>query len=87
MKNKVIIKVSIPNLDVTYDVVIPVNEQVWKINKLLTKLVYDLNSLVYYPTNDNYIFINKMTSEIYPNNEVILNTNIRNGTELIMVYI
>ena len=37
MKNKVLIKVFFPELSTNYDIFIPVNEQVWKVNKLICK--------------------------------------------------
>jgi len=35
--------------------------------------------------NSKYIFINKKTNEIYPANGTIYESNIRNGTELVMI--
>ncbi len=84
MKNKVLIKLIIPELEETFDIHIPVNELVWKIRKLIVKSISDLTSksLV---VNDNYLLINKETAQIYNNNDVIINTDIRNGTELLLI--
>ena len=38
-------------------------------------------------TKDNYVFINKDNGKIYSQNEVIINTDIRNGSELILIKI
>lgn len=84
MENKVLIKLFVPELDSTFDVFIPVNEITWKIKKMLTKCVSDLSG-----TNINdskeFILLNKITTKIYNNNEIIINTDIRNGTELILI--
>lgn len=85
MKNKVLIKVLFPELSTDYDIFIPVNEQVWKVNKLICKTIFDLANIQYDIKNDNYIFFNKVTGKIYEDNEIIINTDIRNGTELVMI--
>ena len=82
MKNKVLIKVIIPELDETYDVFIPVNEITWKVKKLIVKSVFDLAGISQ-PKNE-YLLINQNTGKVYLNNEVVINTDIRNGTSLLL---
>ena len=84
LKNKVLIKLIVPELDSTFDIFIPVNEIMWKVKKLIVKSVSDLSGEVL-DTNKEYLFINKETSECYNNNLTVLNTNIRNATELVML--
>ena len=84
MNNKVLIKLIVPEMDAVYDLFIPVNELVWKIKKLIIKAVNDLSGSTIIK-NDNYCLMNKMTGEIYKNNQVILNTNIRNATEIVLL--
>lgn len=84
MKNKVLIKLILPELDVSFDVFIPVNEVVWKIKKLLIKSVSDITN-VNYGINSSSILLNKDNSRVYDSNEVIINTDIRNGSELIFI--
>lgn len=83
MKNKVLIKLVFPELDDEFDVFIPVNEIVWKIKKLLLKSISDLTNV---PVNLklDYILMNKKNGKIYGNNEIVINTDIRNATELVM---
>ena len=85
MKNKVLIKIIIPELDKSYDVFIPVNELVWKVKQLLIKSIFDLSGLNLFPQNLNYLLVNKNTGKVYTNNQVIINTDIRNSTELILL--
>ena len=84
MKNKVLIKLIVPELDCTYDIFIPVNEIMWKVKKLVVKSVSDLSGGAL-DINREYLFINKETSECYNNNLTVLNTNIRNATEIVML--
>ena len=79
MTNKVLIKLYIPFLDSFYDVFIPTNEVVWRIVDLLQKDVFN-NSL-----DGKYALVNAITGEIYSANTTIYESNIRNGTELILI--
>lgn len=85
MKNKVLVKIIFPELGRQYDVFIPVNEQIWKINKLITKSIFDLANLPIDLKKSDYVFFNKTLGKIYDNNDIILNTDIRNGTELVLL--
>ena len=84
MNDKVLVKLDVFGLDETYDVFIPVNELVWKIKAMLAKCVSDLEYLQFNPTDD-YLIVNKKTGNIYNNNEIIINTDIRNGSELLLM--
>ena len=83
MKNKVLIKLIVPELAVDYDVFIPVNEVVWKIKEMMLKVVCNLAE-INMDTSKDYFLINKETCKIYGNNEIVINTDIRNGAELIL---
>lgn len=83
MDNKVLIKLIIPESDDSYDLFIPVNEIVWKLKILILKSLKDLGCVL--NEKCEYLLINKDSSKIYYNNELIINTDIRNGTELILI--
>ena len=85
MKNKVMIKAVFPAIDREYDIKVPVNEIVWKVNKLITKAVYDMNGLSIDIKQDNFLMINKTTGKIYNDNSVVIDTDIRNGTEIVFL--
>ena len=63
MKNKVLIKLIVPELDETFDIFIPVNELVWKIKRLILKAISDLSN-VNIDSNVDYILLNKDNSKI-----------------------
>lgn len=84
MINKVLIKLYVPELDYTFDIFIPVNEVIWKIKKLILKSIYDLTGGSI-DINKEYVLLNKNTSKYYDNNSIVINTDIRNATELIML--
>ena len=84
MTNKVLIKLYVPMLSEVYDLFIPVNEIMWKINKLIVKSVSDLSDGTL-PLNKNYILVNIETGKIYNSNEIIINTDIRNSTKIALI--
>ena len=84
MNNKVLVKLIVLEIDESFDVMIPVNEVVWKVKEMMVK---SINSLlgINMAINSSYVLINKTTARIYKNSEIIYNTDIRNATELILV--
>lgn len=84
MNNKVLVKLIVPELSYSCDVYLPVNEVVWKIKRMLLKVISDFTK-VDVEQNLECILLNKKTCEAYNNNDVIIQTNIRNGTELLLI--
>lgn len=84
MNNKILIKLYVPTIGKNYDVFIPANEYMWKVGKLLVKSVSDLSDGAF-PMNRNYVLVNANNGRIYNNNEVVINTDIRNTTELALI--
>lgn len=84
MNNKVLIKLIVPEFDISYDLFIPVNEIIWKLKILILKSIQDLGGVLIDDRLD-YVFLNKDNARIYNNNEIVINTDIRNGTELILM--
>ena len=83
MNNKILTKLMVPEFEISFDLFIPINEIVWKIKKMIAKSISDITS-VDFNTND-YILIDKNSSRIYKNNDIIINTDIRNTAELLFV--
>lgn len=82
--NKVLIKIYVPSLEKNYDIFIPVNELIWKVNKLIVKSINDLSEGHLNPNKD-YVFVNAETGQIYDNNLLIINTDIRNSSKLLLL--
>lgn len=78
--NKVLINLYVLSLGKNYELFLPVNERIGNVSKLLnTTLFNSINS------EKNYILINIDNGLVYKNNDLIRNTDIRNGTKLILV--
>lgn len=84
--NKILINLYVPSLNQYYDLFIPVNEFIWKINKLVVKSISDLSDGKLL-MNQNYVIANIETGKIYDNNDIVINTDIRNTTKLVLIKI
>lgn len=82
MEYKVLIKLYVPEIEETYEVYIPVNLHVGEVSNLLCELVNDLSKI--YPLKNNIHLCNRRTGKIYNKTDIVLKTDIRNGTELII---
>ena len=84
--NKILINLYVPNLNQHYDLFIPVNEFIWKINRLVVKSISDLSDGKLL-MNKNYVIANIETGKIYDNNDIVINTDIRNTSKLALIKI
>lgn len=84
MENKVLIKLFFPELDLNFDIFIPVNELIWKIKKIIIKSISDISG-INLNINGEYIMFNNIDGTIYNNNDIIINTNIRNNSEITII--
>lgn len=82
MDYKVLIKLYVPEIEETYEMYIPINKYVGEICGLLSKLVNDLSKV--YPVKKNASLCNRRSGLIYEKNSLVRETDIRNGTELIL---
>lgn len=84
MKNKILVEIIIPELDETYNLLLPINKKVGNILELLNKSIIDLTNGSYVP-NSKAVFYNRETGNSYESNVLIKDTDIRNGTMLILL--
>ncbi len=83
MKNKVLVELAVPELDAVYDVFIPINRKVGNVIQLLMQAVSELSS-GNYQGNEHVFLYNAFTNEKYSINSLIIDTDIRNGSRLIL---
>lgn len=84
INNKVFIKLLIPEIDKSYDVSLPVNKRIGNIINLLNATISEMSNGELKPSKNNVLY-NVRTGEKYMPNTLLLNTNIRNGTILILL--
>ena len=84
MKNKVLTEIYIPSIDEKYNIYLPLNKNIAEIVTLIGKSCGELNRI----DNINYnsfSLYNNDTGVVYAPDKLIRETNIRNGTRLIMM--
>lgn len=84
MKNKVLIELLVPDIGKIYNLYIPVNRKVGNIISLLNKALLELSNGTFVGTNITGLY-NRETGERYAVNVLVRETNIRNGTSLIII--
>lgn len=84
MKNKVLVELIVPELEEKYDVYIPVNKKIGNVVLLLTKAVYELSG-GYYSKQRYTALYDSCTGEKYQFEQLIRNSNIRNGSKIILM--
>ena len=82
MDYKILIRLFVPEINEIYELYIPINKYIGDITVSLNKIVNDLSKI--YPLKENVFLCNRRTGEIYKKNMAIRQTDIRNGTELVM---
>ncbi len=84
MEYKVLIKLYVPEIEQTFDMYIPVNKSIGQVMVLLTKAVHT-ETLGVYPVKKEIRLINRRTLQIYDQTQVVRTTDIKNGTELVLL--
>ena len=84
MKNKVLVHLLIPEIDQEYDVFIPINVRIGTLIELLNKCLMELTNGIYKPRNNRNLY-NLEDSGIYQINDLVRQTNIRNGVSIVFM--
>lgn len=82
--NEVLVKLYVPMVDEQYDIWIPLDKKIHTIIKLLVKSVNEFTKGYYTPSKMPYLY-DKITAKAFDINLKLIQTEIRNGTELIMI--
>lgn len=83
MEYKVLIKLFVPQLEQCYEMYIPVNRTIGHVIELMNKVVNDLSTGIF-PIKNGLNLMNRRKNEIYDYNQLVRETDIRNGSELIL---
>lgn len=78
--NKVLVKIYCPLIEEKIDVWLPLNKTIYNVIVLLSKTLDDLKE-----AEDIPLLYNRYTGVCYDVNQEIKDTDIKNGTELILI--
>lgn len=84
MKNKVLIELIVPDISEIYNVYIPINKKIGNIIELLNKAIGEISENNYVGSNKTSLY-NRKTGNKYSVNVLVRETDIRNGTSLILL--
>lgn len=82
--NRILINLYVPLLEKRYNVWIPVNCSIYYITNAFIKGINSLNKINYDIKNNYPRLHNKENATIYDYETKVIDTDIRNGTELIL---
>jgi hypothetical protein len=82
--NKILVVVYVPSLEERYDVFIPINKKVGTIKKVIIDTINELSSGSL-KNKEKLKLYNKDDCKIYNNNVYVKNSEIVNGTELLLI--
>ena len=84
MDNKVFIIVQVPLIEERYEVYIPVERKIHKVTSILAKAVSELSG-GHYPLKKDAVLYSKITGKPYNINMTVKDTDIRNGSEVVLI--
>lgn len=84
MNNKILIELEIPLIEKKYDLFIPINKKVGTVKNLIENALVELTDSAYVPKDDSN-FYSKETGEIFDVNKTVRDTNLRNGSRIILI--
>ena len=82
--NKVLVKIILPEMDKSYDMYVPINRKIGSVIALINKLLKEL-TLDSYKGSIHQCLYNKETGNIYDNSKLVIDTDIRNGSCLVLL--
>ena len=84
MKNKVLVELYVPTIDEIYNLYLPVNRKIGNIIALLNKSLMEVTNGEFVG-NEYTMLYNRNTVEMYDVNVSLRETNIRNGSSIVLL--
>ena len=85
IENKVLVSVIVPILESKYDIYFPVNRKISNVIGMIKSSLFQL-SQGSFETNGDYLLYNKDNGEPYDMNILVRESNIRNGSSVILLW-
>ena len=84
IENKVLVSVIVPILESKYDIYFPVNRKISNVIGMIKSSLFQL-SQGSFETNGDYLLYNKDNGDPYDMNILVRESNIRNGSSVILL--
>lgn len=82
--NKILLEVYVPLIEKEYDIFVPINKSIGTIKKIIEKGIIDLSDNDYIVKEDSNLY-NKETGKIYTVNSKLIDTDLKNGSRIILI--
>ena len=82
--NKVLVTVYVPLVEQEYNLFIPVNRKIGLVKKILVNSIVELSDGAYMIDTEIALY-NKMTNQEYKDDMFVIESDLRNGTKLILL--
>ncbi len=83
-KNKILIELEIPLLEKKFDLFIPINKKIGTVKRLIEESLKDLTDTNYEIKEDTNLY-SKDTGDIYDVNKNVRDTDLQNGSRVILL--
>ena len=83
-KNKILIRLYIPLIEKSYDVYIPINKKIGTVKTLIEGGLSELTDGEYIGSQETN-FYSKDTGQIYNVNRTVRDTDLKNGSKIILI--
>ena len=83
-KNKILIELEIPLIEKSYDLYIPINNRIGTVKKLIEEALIELTDGAYEMKPETN-FYSKETGQIYDVNKNVRETDLKNGSRIILI--
>ncbi len=84
MNNKILVLVYVPILEEEYDIFLPINKKIGTVKKIIADTIFELSGIDN-NKSDNFRLYNKENGQNYDNNLTVKDSNIINGTKLLLM--
>ena len=83
-KNKILVELEIPTIEKKYDLFIPINKKIGTMKKLIEESLVELSEEAYIIKEDTNLY-SQETGKIYDVNTSIKDTDLKNGSRVILI--
>lgn len=84
MKNKVLVEILVPSIEEKYDVYLPINKKVGNVINLIMNAIIESSNGVFTSSNTVCLY-NSVTGDKYDMDKLVYDTDIRNGSILVLM--
>lgn len=81
---KVLVNIYIPVINAEYDVLIPIQSQIFEVTELIIKAIIELSEKRFIPTEDTVLSYRE-NGEIIDTNSTVYDLGISNGVKLMLI--